>query len=269
MKSKYLVLDQQQALKDRVVSVIHLGWELTTAELRARQFQRLLGPIWWILEPSLMSLVFYFLTNRLNYSSGANHFMFIFIGLTVWRYFARTIENSASCYLSYTYVIRQVSFPLIAANLAILFTELIFFGCGLAVIILIGLSFSQLTIGWSYLFLPLLLLTQSIFTLAISIYISCLGVFVRDLPPPLAIGLNIAFFLSPGIYVIDSASNIMNLLSWINPFYYFFPAYRSILLNNEMPQLSPLIGWFLVGLILSIGALFLYKKIRPHFLRVL
>jgi lipopolysaccharide transport system permease protein len=269
MKDKYIVLDGQLPLKQRIAAILHLGWELTMAELRTRQFQRLLGPIWWIVEPSLMSVVFFFLTNRLNYSTGANHFMFIFIGLTVWRYFARTIENSSTNYLTYTYVIRQVSFPLIAANLAILFTEFVFFCCGLAVILLIGLSFSQLTIGWTYLVLPLLILSQSIFALAISIAISCLGVYVRDIPPPLAIGLNVAFFLSPGIYTLDNPSPAMNLLSWVNPFYYFFPAYRSILINNQLPSMIPLVVWTLVSAVMCGMAMLLYRKLRPNFLRVL
>lgn len=269
MKNKYIVLDDQQSLKHRVQSVLHLGWELTMAELRTRQFQRLLGPVWWILEPSLMSVVFFFLTNRLNYSTGANHFMFIFIGLTVWRYFARTVENSATNYLSYTYVIRQVSFPLITANLAILFTEFVFFCCGLGMILIIGLLFSKLTIGWAYLVLPLLILCQSIFALAISIAISCLGVYVRDIPPPLAIGLNVAFFLSPGIYALDNPSPVMNMLSWVNPFYYLFPAYRSILLDNKLPDMLPLLAWTLVGIVMCVLAMRLYRKLRPNFLRVL
>lgn len=269
MKRKYIVIDDQRSLKHRIESVIHLGWELTTAELRTRQFQRLLGPVWWIVEPSLMSLVFFFLTNRLNYSTGANHFMFIFIGLTVWRYFSRTIENSATNYLSYTYVIRQVSFPLIAANLAILLTELVFFCCGLAFIFLFGLVFSKLMLGWSCLALPLLILSQSIFTLAISIVVSCLGVYIRDIPPPLSIGLSVAFFLSPGIYTIDENSLVTKILSWINPFYYYFPAYRSILLENQLPSMLPLVIWSLVGLAMLGLSMLLYRKLRPNFLRVL
>ena len=269
VNKKYIVLNDPQSLKTQAVTVLHLAWELTTAELRTRQFQRMLGPLWWILEPTLMSVVFFFLTNRLNYSTGANHFMFIFIGLTVWRYFARVVENSALTYLSYTYVIRQVSFPLVAANFGILFTEFIFFCCGLFVILLIGVSFSKLLIGWTYLVLPLLVMSQSIFALAISIFVACLGVYVRDIPPPLTIGLNIAFFLSPGIYSLQNSSPVMEFLSWVNPFYYFFPAYRMILLENRMPLMLPLLIWTVVGLALCVTALLLYSKLRPKFLRML
>lgn len=251
------------------MATLHLGLELTKAELRTRQFQRLLGPVWWIVEPSMMSLVFFFLTSRLNYSTGANHFMFIFIGLTVWRFFARAVENSPTAYLSYSYVIRQVSFPLIAANLASLFTEFVFFCCGVLFILILGLAFSKLAFGWSYLILPLLIISQSIFTLAVMIFIASAGVYVRDIPAPLGIGLNVAFFLSPGIYTVETLPPALTVLTWVNPFYYYFPAYRMILLDDQVPALLPLIVWTFVGIALCAAALLLYRKIRPNFLRVL
>lgn len=251
------------------MATFHLGIELTKAELRTRQFQRLLGPIWWIIEPSLMSLVFFFMTSRLNYTTGANHFMFIFIGLTVWRFFARAVENSPGGYLSYTYVIRQVSFPLLATNLATLFTEFVFFCCGLLFILVFGLAFSKLTLGWSYLALPFLIISQSIFTFAVMVLVATIGVYVRDIPSPLAIGLNVAFFLSPGIYTVDNLPRALDFLPWVNPFYYYFPAYRMILLDDQLPPALPLIGWTLVGLLLCVAAMLLYRKTRPNFLRVL
>lgn len=269
MAGKYLVLDEHRSPWERAVAVIQLAIELTKAELRARQFQRLLGPIWWIIEPSLMSLVFFFLTNRLNYSTGASHFMFIFIGLTVWRYFARAVENSPVAYLSYSNVIRQVSFPLLASNLSSLFTEFVFFCSGLLFILIFGFAFSMLTFGWSYLAIPLLIMSQSIFTLAVMVLVATVGVYVRDIPPPLSIGLNVAFFLSPAIYTVDSLPRVLDFLPWINPFYYYFPAYRMILLDNQLPPFLPLIGWTLVGLLLCVSAMLLYRKTRPNFLRVL
>lgn len=269
MTAKYLVLDEHQSPWQRTVATLHLGIELTKAELRTRQFQRFLGPVWWIVEPSLMSLVFFFLTNRLNYTTGANHFMFIFIGLTVWRYFARAVENSPVAYLSYAYVIRQVYFPLLAANLATLFTEFVFFCCGLLFILVFGFAFSKLAFGWSYLVLPLLIVSQSIFTLGLMVFVASAGVYVRDIPPPLAIGLNVAFFLSPGIYTVDSLPPMLGFLPYVNPFYYYFPAYRMIMIDDQVPAFLPLAAWTVVGVVLCIASLLLYRKIRPNFLRVL
>lgn len=269
MKSKYLILDEHLTPYKQFIATINLGIELTKAELKARQFQRMLGPIWWIIEPSLMSLVFFFVTSRLNYASEANHFAFIFIGIISWRFFSRSIENSSTSYLGYAYVIRQVYFPLLAVNVANLLTEFVFYCCGLLFLIVFGVALGKIQIGATYLVLPLLIVSQAIFTLGIMIFVACIGVYIRDIAQPLAIFLNIMFFLSPGIYTADNLPSYLDFLRYVNPFFYYFPAYRSILIENSMPLMIPFILWTIVGLIICMCAIKTFYKIRPNFLRVL
>lgn len=269
MNSKYLILDEHLTPYRQFISTINLGIELTKAELKARQFQRMLGPIWWIIEPSLMSLVFFFVTNRLNYASGANHFAFIFIGIISWRFFSRSIENSSTSYLGYAYVIRQVYFPLLSVNVANLLTEFVFYCCGLIFLILFGGLLGKIQIGIAYFALPFLITSQAIFTFGIMILVACIGVYIRDIAQPLAISLNIMFFLSPGIYTAENLPNYLNFLQYINPFFYYFPAYRSIILENSIPPILPLIIWTIIGLVICICAIKIFNAIRPNFLRIL
>lgn len=266
---RYIVLDEPRSLWARGVAVFHLAVELTKADLHAKQFQRFLGPVWWIIEPSLMSLVFFFLTTRLNYSTGSNHFMFIFIGLTVWRFFQRSVETSTFSYVNYGYVIRQINFPLIAVNLSSILTELVFFLCGMLFIFAFGGIFGMLSFGWTYLFLPVLVLSLLLLTLGVAILVSVAGVYVRDLPPPLTLFLSVVFFFSPGIYNPGEISGPLIFLATINPFYYYLPAFRDILLADQLPSLAPLFIWSLVAICLVAVSSWLYSRVRPRLLRIL
>jgi ABC-type polysaccharide/polyol phosphate export permease len=266
---KYIVIDEPHSVWSKVISIVHLAAELTKADLHARQFQRFLGPVWWIVEPSLMSLVFFFLTTRLNYSTGANHFMFIFIGLTVWRFFQRSVENSTFAYVGYGYVIRQINFPLIAVNVSMIFTELVFFLCGMLFIFVFGAAFGMLSFGWTYLFLPVLIGSLGLFTLGTVIFVSVAGVYIRDLPPPLTLFLSIVFFFSPGIYKPGELTGVLKLMATVNPFYYYFPAFRDILLQNQLPPMFPLFVWTLIAFGIVAISIWLYGQVRPHLLRIL
>ena len=266
---KYVVIDEPASVWHKAVSILHLAAELTRADLHAKQFQRFLGPVWWIVEPSLMSLVFFFLTTRLNYSTGTNHFMFIFIGLTVWRFFQRSVENSTFSYVGYSYVIRQINFPLIAVNVSMVLTEMVFFLCGMLFILGFGAIFGMLSFGWTYLFLPVLFVSLGLFTLGAVILVSVTGVYVRDLPPPLTLFLSIVFFFSPGIYNPGELTGILSLLAAANPFYYYLPAFRDILLKDQLPPILPLLVWTTVAIGLVALSTWLYGRVRPRLLRIL
>ena len=242
--------------------------EMTRADLKARQFQRLLGPVWWIIEPSIMSIAYFMLTMSLKYSTGQNHFMFIFIATTIWKAFTRPLELSLFAYVSFSGVIRQISFPLVAVNVTHLVTELFFFGVGFFFIFILGMIFG-LPFGASLIGLVPLIICQILITFGLMICIACLGVYLRDLQGFMSLGLNFLFIMSPGIYDADALPRVAQKVSVLNPFYYLFPAYREILIKNKFPDYGPCLLWSVIGLILIYFSTLLYRRVRPGFLRVL
>jgi len=268
MKNKFVVLNDRKSRSQKLKILIEMSYEIAKAELYTKQFQRFLGPVWWMIEPSLMSFVFFFLTTRLNYTTGDNHFMFIFVGITVYNFFRKSLEQSPLLYLNYSVIIKQVNFPLIASNFSIIITELIFFLCGLIFVILFGYVTNSVNIGISIFFLPIVMLSLILLTLSLSILISCIGVYIRDIVAPLTLALSVIFFLSPGIYKPENLTGILKFLSIINPFFYFLPACRDIILYNKIPDFKPLLIWTLFSIFVLVLSLKIYNYIRPRMLRV-
>lgn len=267
MAEYFTVLEDDRSVKSEARGVLTLALEMTKAELKSRQFQRLLGPAWWILEPSLMSLVYFFMSTRLNFSTGNNHFFFIFVSTTVWRFFSNCLSSSLVAYVAYGSVIRQTAFPLISVNLTNLFTEFVFFMSGFLVMMSLG-AISGLEYGWPLLGLFPLLFTQLVITLAVMIFLSCVGVYFRDLMSIMALILQGIFLLSPSIYGIERVP-YAEYIQYINPFFYLFPAYREIILHNNWPDFKLCSIWFAIGCISLFFALRTYERLRPNFLRVL
>lgn len=249
-------------------SIVHLALEMTKADLKARQFQRLLGPLWWILEPLLMAAAYFVLTTRLDYSTGSSHFMFIFISTTIWKTFTKSLETSLTAYVNFGYVIRQTSFPLLAVNFSHLITELFFFSVGFACIFVFGAIF-QVSFGWTLLALIPLVICQMVLTFGLMVCLSCLGVYFRDITSFMGLGLNLVFLASPGIYDIDKVPRFAQYFEYINPFYYLFPAYRQVLLHNTWPDFTILFTWLTVGIFLNVIGVRVFNRVRPGFLRVL
>ncbi len=268
MSSTYLVLEEQQSPVEKTRSLMSLAMEMTKADLKARQFQRMLGPMWWILEPLLMAIAYFILTTRLDYTTGSAHFMFIFISTTIWKTFTKSLEISITAYVNFGYVIRQTSFPLLAVNFSHLITELFFFGVGFLFIFAFG-AFFKVSFGLPLLALIPLTICQLTLTFGLMVFLACLGVYFRDIASFMGLGLNLVFLASPGIYDVDKVPRFAQYFEFINPFYYLFPAYRQVLLHNQWPDFKMFFVWMSVGILLNLVGFKMFTRVRPNFLRVL
>ena len=248
-------------------SIAALAYELTLTELRVKQFQRLFGPLWWMIEPFMMSLVFYVLTRQLS-GGDSQSLTFILISLTLWKFFQRSVETSLSLFSTYSYIIKQVNLPLMAPVGALVMTEFVYYLFGFGFLLLFGLSTGEIVISMAILYSIAVIGVLILFTTANVIFFATVSVFVRDLPSPMGILLSVAFFLSPGIYEIDPNAAPFRYLAYINPFYCFFPAIRNCLTSGHIIYVKELAFIGVISVILIVASYSFYARVRPTFLRV-
>ena len=252
----------------KLSSILVLAFELTLADLKVKQFQRLFGPIWWMIEPFMMSLVFYILTRQLSGGDVGQSLTFILISLTLWKLFQRSLESSLTLFLTYSYVIKQINLPLMAPVLALIFTEFIYFSCGFVFMLLFGFLSGDIVLSAAIFYVPFIILAVLLVTFAFVTFFSSASVYVRDLPSPVGILLSVAFFLSPGIYTVDSSNRLFQVLSHLNPFFVFFPAMRGALLEGRVLYVPQLLTIVFIFLVFSLLSYIFYRSLRPSFLRV-
>ncbi len=116
---------------------------LVKSGLKAEHRNSYLGYFWWLLDPLLNVLVFYFLVVIILDRGDENFGLFLVIGLVVWRWISTSMNSASKSILRYSSIINQVYLPKSLFPISFTLTQLFNFGFGLIVIagFLIGYGF--------------------------------------------------------------------------------------------------------------------------------
>lgn len=219
---------------------------LVKTGLKAEHRNSYLGYFWWLLDPLLNVLVYYFLM-VIILGIGDEYFpVFLVIGLVVWRWISSAVNSSAKSILRYSSIINQVSLPKSIFPLSFTISQMFNFLFGLIVISLF-LAFYGITPDWNIFYLPLLILMTMIFLMAIGFVLAYVSVFVRDIDNLLTYITRILFYASPIIWEGGRLPPEYGFLVDINPIAIIVTAYRDILMYHKTPNFISL------GIITSIA----------------
>lgn len=225
---------------------------LVKSELKAENRNSYLGYFWWLLDPLLNVLVYYFLVGIILGRGGENFGVFLVIGLVAWRWMNTTITTSAKSITKYRSIINQVNLPKSIFPLSFTLTQLVNYLFGL-IVIAIFLAFSGTVPGWQVVYLPLIILVQLLFLTGFSLFIAYITVFVRDIDNILSHIMRLFFYASPIIWeggrLLGKIPEGLNFLIFSNPVAIIITSYRDILMDHQNPQF---LGLFIIA-VLSIA----------------
>lgn len=243
--------------------------ETVKAELKARNFRSVLGTAWWLLDPLLMALLYFFITTVMfRYEGGRDFLLYIVMATVSWRWFSRCIDNAPLLIPSYKGVLKQTNFPAYAVLAIFAATELAFFLFGLVVVEAVLFACGILP-GPGIVWLPLVVLVQLALTVGLMTLLAVIGVFLRDVGHVTYLFTAVWFYLSPGIYPPSRIPPGLKWLYALNPFATIFPAYEAVLLHGRTPDLVALGLWLVAGVIMSILSVRFFNKQRIKFYKLL
>ncbi|GAA4069260.1 ABC transporter permease [Amphibacillus indicireducens] len=198
-----------------------------------------LGYFWWLLDPLLNVLIFYFLRVVIMERSEPDLPVFLAIGLVVWKWMNATINKSSRSITNYSSIINQVYLPKAIFPLSTTLSEMFNFSFGLFVIAIFMILFGVVP-GWQIIFLPIIILIQLIFLLALSLGIGYFSVFIRDINNLTKHATRILFYASPVIWGRGLLPEKYAYLVEINPIGIILNAYRDVLMYAKTPNLNAL-----------------------------
>ena len=148
---------------------------------KVRYKQTLLGPIWAIIAPFMQMVVFTIIFGRLAKlpSDGLPAPIFYFAGITIWRYFASTLDKVSNSLVANRQLFTKIYFPRLIIPAGIILTDLIDFFISLVILLLMMLYYG-IPITYSIIFLPILILITMGTALGIGAILACLNVYSRD-----------------------------------------------------------------------------------------
>lgn len=215
---------------------------LVLRDLRTRYKGSLLGYLWTQIAPLLNMLVFWLVFSFFLPGSGLALFpIFLIVGLLTWGYTAEAVVNGARSIIDNANLIKKVFFPREVLPLVSVFSSLVNLLLSLPMLLLVmaivqWLEIGRLNFAWTFLYLPILLIIQTIFLAGVALFASALAVFFRDTVHLLGVLVQFWFFLTPVVYALDSAIGpLARVMRWVNPMASLIEFYREVLYGRAVP----------------------------------
>jgi lipopolysaccharide transport system permease protein len=207
---------------------------LVSRDFKTRYKRSYLGILWSLLNPLLLILVYTLAFDYIMKIRVKDFPMFFMCGFLPWTYFSSGVMLSLSSLSDSGYLIKAVYFPREIVPLSIVLSCLLHFLITFIFIFPILLIYGYLP-QWSYFSLPLIIVLQTLFVFGLSLFLSSVHVFFRDLRYILDVILMGWFWLTPIVYPTSLISKDYLFLYMLNPMTLFVTAYRNVLMEGVLP----------------------------------
>jgi lipopolysaccharide transport system permease protein len=249
---------------------------LVVRDMKVRYKNSILGVLWSLLNPLLMTLVFIVVFTIMTPAGGniPNFPIFVLCALLPWNFFSASAIGTTNSIVGNANLVNKVYFPREILPLSTVLAELVNF-C-LALVVLFGMIFAfgiKLT-PW-ILLLPLVILIQVVFTLGIGFILATLNVFYRDTQQIMSVLMLAWFFMTPIIYPVTILPRnyplwgvTIDVWRWahiLNPMTSLIATYRVILYNSAPPAYDFLLRTALTALAFLLMGIYIFRRYSYHF----
>ncbi len=240
---------------------------LAEREIRARYKQALLGFSWAVITPFVLMVVFTVFVRRVADVDTGNvpYPLYAYLGLLPWTFFSTSLSAGGqslvtnSSLLNKIYCPREV-FPL--ASVIVAGIDTIVSTAILGVLFVVFTFAPKLTSLW----VPLLLLIQIGFTIAVTLIISGVLVYLRDLRQALPLFLQFGLFATPVAWGIDVVPAVLQVpYSIVNPLAPVIDGYRRTILYGQSPQWDLLLPALASTTVLLCVGYVVFKRLETGF----
>lgn len=236
----------------------HFIWRESKNKVLHKTSETFLGPLWLVLSP-LLNAAFYWVIFGivLGVSRGMENFVaFIIIGVLMFQFTSSVIGQGARSITGAKSMIKAFAFPRAAIPISLVVREtlsqLVIIVVMVTMILLIP---PHVSVSVEWLALPAVLALQVILNLGIAFVFSRLGYRLPDFTQAVTFLVRVLMYGSGVIFpvtrFVDQDSWIMIIVE-LNPIYVMLEAYRSILMENTLPEASTwlILGGWALGLLL-------------------
>ncbi len=208
-------------------------------DLKIRYRNSVLGFFWSVLEPLLMLSVLYIIFTNVIKSDIPYFPLYLLLGLIMWNMLTRSTSMSLTSIIGRGGIITKIYFPreIPAISSCITAFIMMLFEFAVFTAFLVAFHFAPpLTIA----FLPVLLIIEFVLVLGLSLPLSVLNVYFRDVQYIWAVILQAGFFLMPIIWRLNIFPERLQMPLSLIPMTRILDMAHNVTLYNIMPSATDL-----------------------------
>jgi lipopolysaccharide transport system permease protein len=233
-------------------------WVLVQKELTVRYKNSLIGFLWSILHPVILSVIYYFAFKIVIRVKAANYALFLMSGLFLWQWFQGSFLTSLNSFFNNRPLVKKLPFDRYLLPMSSVLAGMIHLIASLPALIILMLVF-HIPFTAQIMFLPLILADCFILVFAVSLVFSIMNVFFRDFERIMNIMLQVIFYATPIVYTADMIPRRFKIIMLLNPLSPMFESWRTIFLGGNVDCFFILCSLASTLFLLSCALLF-YKK---------
>lgn len=241
---------------------------LTKKEMKVKYKSSFLGYFWAIGHPLAFALVFFIAFKVIMKIQVEDYALFLITGLFPWQWFSNSVNIAPMLFIANASIIKKVNFPRHVLLLAAVLLDMIHFILSIPVIILFMFIYHK-SPGFAWLYgILILLCIQFVMTYGISLMISSINLFFRDLERLTNIFTMLLFYFTPIIYSETMIPEKYKYLINLNPLTPLMISWRTLFLNGTLEPISLMISLGYSVVVFILGC-FVYRKLSYKFAEAL
>jgi len=243
---------------------LHSLWLLSARDLRVRYATSALGYLWSVLDPLVMSLIYWFVFTQVFQRTVGHepYIVFLISALLPWVWFNSAVSDFTRAFNKDARLVRSTAIPRSIWVNRIVLSKGVEFLCSLPVLI----GFAIVTgapVGWGLLWFPVAVLLQTILLVGIGLLVAPLCVLYTDLERTTKLILRVLFYASPIIYSVSDLPGAFQQLAAFNPLSGIFTLYRMGFFPEAWNTLSVVVCAVMSPLFLVLGVVVFSRLERP------
>ncbi|WP_434712109.1 ABC transporter permease [Rhizobium sp. YTUHZ045] len=201
-----------------------LVWMFFMRDFTTFYKQTVLGPVWYIIQPSLTAMTYYIVFGKIaNLSTdGLPPFLFYMSGTIIWSYFSVCLANNSDVFSKNANLFGKVYFPKLVVPLSVAMSGLVAFAIQFLLLLTVAVGMKiaapDLALNYRFLFMtPLLLLYIAVLGIGAGLVVSALTVRFRDLVYAVGFMTQLWMYATPIVYPFSQIPERYHWFFYINP----------------------------------------------------
>jgi ABC-type polysaccharide/polyol phosphate export permease len=240
--------------------------QLTLRDVKSKYKQSILGYAWVLLVPLInlliLNIVFqYFFrvpTGDIAYP------VYLFVALVPWTFTSNSISAATNSIVTNESLITKVFFPREIIPLSAISSKIVDLIL-MSLVVVLFLFIYNIHPGITMLYVVPIFTVQLILIIGVSLILSSINVFFRDVENILGVFLNIWMYLTPIIYPPELIPENVRFIFGLNPMVGIINSYRNTILYGVPPPWASFSFSIIISVILFIIGIYTFKRLSKYF----
>ncbi|MDP0489570.1 MAG: ABC transporter permease [Verrucomicrobiota bacterium JB023] len=240
----------------------------------AKYKQTILGPLWFIIQPLFMTLIFTVIFGKVAGLStdGLPGVLFYLSGQLGWTYFAQCFSTTSTTFIANANLFGKVYFPRVVVPLSVVVSNLLAFTIQLVTFLCFWTYFKFFTdkgdlfgMSATIVLLPLLILQVAGIALGVGLWMSALTAKYRDLTHAASFLIQGWMYVTPVIYPLSEVPENWRWVVSLNPMTSVVESFRHMFLGTSSLT-SGLVGMSVgITIVVALSGLALFNRVQRTF----